>query len=153
MEDGTLMSLGYTRVSCNVEVGSTHACELRDLLDRLADKWSLLVVELLGQSTYRFSDLRRQIDGISQRMLTLTLRQLERDGLVHRTVYPVVPPRVEYRLTPLGETLLEAIQPLVAWARAHRDEIADARTRYDRDLPPAGGDHGTRFGGVARSNA
>ena len=131
MEDGTLMSLGYPRVPCNLEVASTQACELRDLLDRLADKWSLLVVELLGHSTHRFSDLRRQIDGISQRMLTLTLRQLERDGLVHRTVYPVIPPRVEYRLTPLGETLLEGIQPLVTWARAHRSEIAAARSRYD----------------------
>jgi DNA-binding HxlR family transcriptional regulator len=118
-------------VICRVDVEQTHACELRDLLDRLADKWSLLVVELLGSSTRRFSDLRREIDGISQRMLTLTLRQLERDGLVSRTVYPVVPPRVEYALTPLGTTLLETIQPLVAWARAHRAEVASARSTYD----------------------
>jgi DNA-binding HxlR family transcriptional regulator len=114
-----------------VDVEQTQACELRDLLDRLADKWSLLVVELLGGSTRRFSDLRREIDGISQRMLTLTLRQLERDGLVCRTVYPVVPPRVEYALTPMGATLLETIQPLVAWARAHRNDVAAARSAYD----------------------
>ena len=118
-------------VICRVDVEQTQACDLRDLLDRLADKWSLLVVELLGDSTRRFSDLRREIDGISQRMLTLTLRQLERDGLVSRTVYPVVPPRVEYALTPLGTTLLETIQPLVAWARAHRGEVSAARSAYD----------------------
>ena len=109
----------------------TQTCEIRDLLDRLADKWSLLVVELLGQGTQRFGQLRRDIDGISQRMLTLTLRRLERDGLVRRTVHAVVPPRVDYDLTPLGATLLEAIEPLVAWTRAHRDEIAEARSGYD----------------------
>jgi DNA-binding HxlR family transcriptional regulator len=89
------------------------------------------VVELLGRDTRRFSELRRQIDGISQRMLTLTLRHLERDGLVTRTVYPVVPPRVEYQLTPLGTGLLEAIGPLVAWTRAHRAGIAAAQATYD----------------------
>jgi DNA-binding HxlR family transcriptional regulator len=89
------------------------------------------VVELLGHGRLRFTELRRQIDGISQRMLTVTLRQLERDGMVARTVYPVIPPRVEYELTPLGVTLLETIQPLVAWTRAHRDEIAAARLAYD----------------------
>jgi DNA-binding HxlR family transcriptional regulator len=123
MEDGTLTSLGHT--------ADTKACELRDLLDRLADKWSLLVVELLGEGTHRFTELRREIDGISQRMLTLTLRHLERDGLVHRTVFPVVPPRVDYGLTPLGTSLLQAIAPLVEWTRAHRDEIASARSTYD----------------------
>jgi DNA-binding HxlR family transcriptional regulator len=112
-------------------VHETKACEVRDLLDRIADKWSLLVIELLDRNTLRFSELRRQIDGISQRMLTLTLRQLERDGLVRRTVYPVVPPKVEYELTELGVTLLGTIQPLVAWARRHRDEIAGARAAYD----------------------
>jgi DNA-binding HxlR family transcriptional regulator len=113
------------------DIGATMSCEIRHLLDRLADKWSLLVVELLGRGTHRFSELRRQIDGISQRMLTLTLRHLERDGLVSRTVYPVVPPRVEYQLTPLGAGLLEAIGPLVAWTRAHREDIAAAHTAYD----------------------
>jgi DNA-binding HxlR family transcriptional regulator len=130
MKDGTSMSPGHTR--------DTASCELRDLLDRLADKWSLLVVELLGRGTRRFSALRREIDGISQRMLTLTLRQLERDGLVRRTVYPVAPPRVDYALTPLGASLLDAVEPLVAWTRAHRDQIASARDIYDsRILAPA----------------
>jgi DNA-binding HxlR family transcriptional regulator len=134
MEDGTLKSLSHTgdTVTCSVPLEETSACEVRDLLDRLADKWSLLVVELLGDRTRRFTELRREIDGISQRMLTLTVRQLERDGLVRRTVYPVVPPRVEYDLTPLGISLLEMIQPLVAWTRAHRAEIAAARTAYDQ---------------------
>jgi DNA-binding HxlR family transcriptional regulator len=130
MEDGTVMSLG-TSADTGSHVGQTQACELRDLLDRLADKWSLLVVELLGGGTRRFTELRREIDGISQRMLTLTLRHLERDGLVGRTVHPVVPPRVDYELTPLGATLLETIQPLVSWTRAHRGAIAAARSEYD----------------------
>ena len=112
-------------------VEQTVTCEIRDLLDRLADKWSLLVVELLGEGTHRFTELRHQIDGISQRMLTLTLRRLERDGLVRRTVHPVVPPRVDYELTALGETLLDAIRPLVAWARERRDEIARSRAEFD----------------------
>src|SRR4051794_34368625 len=100
MEEGTSTALRH--------IEGTKTCEIRDLLDRLADKWSLLVVELLGGGTRRFSELRREIDGISQRMLTLTLRQLERDGLVRRTVFPVVPPRVDYELTPLGASLLDA---------------------------------------------
>lgn len=142
MEEGTLLSVGDTgdtrgagasaeTSACAPDIAATMSCEIRDLLDRLADKWSLLVVELLGNDTRRFSDLRRQIDGISQRMLTLTLRHLERDGLLTRTVYPVVPPRVEYRLTPLGSGLLEAVSPLVGWTRAHRDHIAAAQAAYD----------------------
>lgn len=129
MKDGTSLSPGHTGDTAT----RTTACEIRDLLDRLADKWSLLVVELLGRGTLRFGELRREIDQISQRMLTLTLRNLERDGLVERTVYPVVPPRVDYRLTPLGVGLLAAVRPLVAWTRAHRDEIAASRGAYDGD--------------------
>ena len=110
----------------------TATCELRDLLDRLGDKWSLLVVELLGHGVLRFSELKRQIDGISQRMLTLTLRHLERDGLITRTVHPVVPPRVDYELTALGRSLLEAVEPLVSWTREHRPTIALARADFDR---------------------
>jgi DNA-binding HxlR family transcriptional regulator len=132
MEDGTLMSATHTDVpgpgSC---VRDTTSCEIRDLLDRLADKWSLLVIELLGTGSRRFTELHREIDEISQRMLTLTLRHLERDGLVTRTVHPVVPPRVDYALTGLGQSLLVAIEGLVSWTRAHRQEIATARTGYD----------------------
>jgi DNA-binding HxlR family transcriptional regulator len=137
MEDGTSRSPGHTEGTglCSTRVELTHTCEIRELLDRLGDKWSLLVVELLGDGTKRFSELRREIDGISQRMLTLTLRRLERDGLVRRTVYAVVPPQVDYDLTPLGTTLLDAVTPLVAWAREHRDAIAGARADYDGKVP------------------
>jgi len=106
-------------------------CEVRQILDRIADKWSLLVIALLDERTLRFNELRREIDGISQRMLTVTLRQLERDGLVRRTVFPVVPPRVDYALTPLGKTLHETIQAFVVWTEEHQNEIASARERYD----------------------
>lgn len=123
--------------------GTDAGCEVRQILDRVADKWSLLVIVLLADRTRRFTELRREIDGISQRMLTLTLRQLERDGLVRRTVHPVVPPRVDYELTPLGCTLLKTIQSLVAWTAEHLDEIHKARAAYDArlaeaDTPPTG---------------
>ena len=124
MEDRTSKSLRHT--------GDTDpACEVRTILDRIADKWSLLLIVVLADGVRRFSELRREIDGISQRMLTLTLRQLEREGLVTRTVFPVVPPRVDYELTPLGSTLLDTFQTLVAWAREHGHEIAEARVAYD----------------------
>jgi len=130
MKDGTSKSPRNT-TDTNTDTETDPACELRNILDRIADKWSLLVICLLADGTRRFSELRREIDGISQRMLTLTLRQLEREGLVTRTVFPVVPPRVDYELTPLGSTLLDTIQSLVAWAGEHGHEIAAARAAYD----------------------
>ena len=126
MKDGTSKSPRHTS-----DTEPDPTCELRNILDRIADKWSLLVIFVLADGTRRFSELRREIDGISQRMLTLTLRQLEREGLVTRTVFPVVPPRVDYQLTPLGSTLLDTIQSLVAWAGEHGHEIAAARAAYD----------------------
>jgi DNA-binding HxlR family transcriptional regulator len=131
MEDGTLKSAGYPAGTECIEWDTRNDCEVRQILDRVADKWSLLAITLLEQRTLRFSELLRQIDGISQRMLTVTLRQLERDGLVDRTVYPVVPPRVEYALTELGATLYATIQSLVAWTEEHQREIAAARSAYD----------------------
>jgi DNA-binding HxlR family transcriptional regulator len=106
-------------------------CEVRQILDRIADKWSLLVIALLDKRTLRFTQLRKSIKGVSQRMLTTTLRHLERDGIIQRTVYPVVPPRVDYALTPLGVTLHETIQSLVAWTERYQNDIAAARARYD----------------------
>nr|WP_152362838.1 helix-turn-helix domain-containing protein [Microlunatus speluncae] len=106
-------------------------CDVRQILDRIADKWSLLVIALLDGRTLRFTELKRTIDGVSQRMLTVTLRQLERDGLVKRTVHPVVPPRVDYELTPLGMSLHDTIQALVTWTETHQSEVAAARTSYD----------------------
>lgn len=108
-----------------------HDCPIREVLDRIGDKWSVLVVVLLGAGTHRFGELHRAIDGISQRMLTVTLRGLERDGLVSRTVHPSVPPRVEYALTELGHTLLGPLSAVADWATDHRDDIRAARARYD----------------------
>ena len=135
MEEGTFEEPG-SRCDTDFEGDpfqwdSREDCEVRQILDRVADKWSLLVIALLEQRTLRFTELRRTIDGISQRMLTVTLRQLERDGLVERTVYPVVPPRVEYALTPLGATLHDTIKSLVDWTERNQNEIAAARARYD----------------------
>ncbi|GGU99502.1 transcriptional regulator [Actinomadura cremea] len=136
MEEGTPESLGY----CGDTYGADDVlqwytrndCEVRQILDRIADKWSLLVIALLNQRcSLRFTELRNRIDGISQRMLTRTLRHLERDGLVRRTVHPTVPPRVDYELTPMGETLHATIRALVTWTEEHQNAIAAARTAYD----------------------
>jgi len=123
------MSAGHTRVPFDPAV--QQGCPVREVLDRVGDKWSVLVVALLGERVHRFNELHRAIDGISQRMLTLTLRGLERDGLVTRTIYPSVPPRVEYALTALGETLLGPISALARWAEQSRPEVQAARARYD----------------------
>jgi DNA-binding HxlR family transcriptional regulator len=140
MEEGTSAEPGHTEGTSDVVDYSSYDaeqwdarndCDVRQILDRVADKWSLLVIALLARRTLRFSELRREIDGISQRMLTLTLRNLERDGLIERTVYPVVPPRVDYELTDLGCTLLSTIDTLVRWTEEHQDEVAAARARYE----------------------
>ena len=108
-------------------------CHARDVLARVGDTWSVYVIHVLDEAkTLRFSELRREVDGISQRMLTVTLRGLERDGLVVRTVYPEIPPRVEYSLTPLGSTLRQLIRGLVGWAGDHLSEVDAARAAYDK---------------------
>ena len=104
---------------------------MSDVLNRIGDKWSIMVVGMLANGTLRFNELKRQINGISQRMLTLTLRNLERDGLVTRTIYPEIPPRVEYSLTELGETLKGSIATLWDWSAANHQAIVAARTAYD----------------------
>src|SRR5437867_6540149 len=107
-------------------------CHAREILARIGDKWSVYVIHVLGDArTLRFNELRSRVDGISQRMLTVTLRGLERDGLVTRKVYPEVPPRVEYTLTPLGATLRQLVRGLVAWSGAHLAEVDAARGAYD----------------------
>jgi DNA-binding HxlR family transcriptional regulator len=103
------------------------------LLQRIGDKWSLLVVQTLGSGSLRFNELRRAIPSVSQRMLTLTLRNLERDGLVNRTVTPTIPPRVDYELTQLGRSLQKPICGLVQWAVDHEGAIGEAQDRYDRE--------------------
>jgi DNA-binding HxlR family transcriptional regulator len=113
----------------------TESCvAVREVLNRVGDKWSVLIVQLLADGPKRFSELRRSIEGISQRMLTLTLKGLERDGLVTRTVYPTVPLRVEYQLTELGRTLRKPIQSLAKWAQENRGGIQQARNQYDAKL-------------------
>jgi DNA-binding HxlR family transcriptional regulator len=104
---------------------------VREVLSRIGDKWSVLIVAMLGEGRHRFSELRRSIEGISQRMLTLTLRGLERDGLVTRTVYATVPPRVDYELTELGRTLLVPINALADWAENNRAIVHQSRERFD----------------------
>ena len=112
-------------------------CHARDVLARVGDTWSMYVIQVLDEAhTLRFSELRREVDGISQRMLTVTLRGLERDGLVKRIVYPEIPPRVEYSLTPLGSTLRQLIRGLVGWAGDHLAEVDASRAAYDKQHGP-----------------
>ena len=109
-----------------------------DVLSRIGDKWSVLVVTRLGGGPLRFNELRRAIGGISQRMLTLTLRGLERDGLITRTAYPTIPPRVDYALTPLGRDLLIPVSALGAWAISNQPKIARAREQFDEVCEASG---------------
>ncbi|EIV7917065.1 MULTISPECIES: winged helix-turn-helix transcriptional regulator [Klebsiella] len=103
----------------------------RELLSRIGDKWSILIIAHLSEGPLRFNMLRRTIGQVSQRMLTLTLRSLERDGLVLRTVFPSVPPRVEYELTPLGRTLMGPVMTLIDWSLIHQGEVEKARSEYE----------------------
>jgi DNA-binding HxlR family transcriptional regulator len=142
MQEGTLASVSHTAVTAQVPPVSDWlavmpptdlgACPVRDVLDRIGDKWSVLVITLLGERPMRFMELKRSIDVISQRMLTRTLRGLERDGLISRTVQPVVPPRVDYKLTELGHGLQGILAELTAWAFSHTGDVATARTEFDR---------------------
>lgn len=108
-------------------------CPVRQALDRLGDKWTTLIIGMLEDGPKRFSELQRGIGGISQKMLTQTLRSLERDGLVKRTLYPEVPPRVEYELTELGKTLCEPIAAIIRWTEAHIGQVIAAQIQYDTD--------------------
>jgi DNA-binding HxlR family transcriptional regulator len=134
MEEGTLDLPGNCRLTSNYDVlqwDVREGCEVRQILDRIADKWSLLVIALLDGRIMRFAELQRAIEGISKRMLTTTVRHLERDGIVERTIYASVPPKVEYKLTPLGASLHETVQALVVWTEANQVKIAEARQRYE----------------------
>ncbi|MEU4547474.1 winged helix-turn-helix transcriptional regulator [Nonomuraea dietziae] len=111
-------------------------CPSRAALDRIADKWTALIMGALGTGTMRYAELRQTVEGISEKMLTQTLRALERDGLVARTVYPTVPPKVEYRLTDLGRTLETPLAAVRDWAERYINDVNDARVRYDAEHPP-----------------
>jgi DNA-binding HxlR family transcriptional regulator len=130
-EGGTFMSQGHTDVpdACAID----DACSMREVLDQVGGKWSIQILLAAIRGPVRFTALERSIEGISRRMLTLTLRNLERDGLVIRTVYPTVPPRVEYTATAVAAELFEALCALTDWAERHRAAIAAARDAYDRE--------------------
>ena len=129
MTDQTLQE-GTVRIPRNLHVPEDCRA-VSEVLSRVGDKWTVLVVSTLGDGPKRFNELRRALGSISQRMLTLTLRGLERDGLVTRTVFPSIPPRVDYELTRLGRSLLEPVSALGTWARGNRPAIQEARRRFD----------------------
>ena len=123
--------LGNNQLTTNFD---TDCPATREVLSRVGDKWSVLTVAILGGGPQRFNTLRRSLAGISQRILTSTLRGLERDGIVIRTVFPTNPPMVEYALTALGRSLLEPVAALAVWAQGHRAEIQAAREAYDQQV-------------------
>lgn len=132
------MKPGHTEVTALVAAHQSADCRaVSSVLARVGDKWSVLVIMLLGEGPRRFNEIKRMVGGVSQRMLTLTLRGLERDGLVTRTVFPTVPPRVDYALTDLGRSLLTPVMSLGLWAREHQLDIARARERFDRPADAA----------------
>lgn len=110
---------------------SPNCTAVSDILSTIGDKWTVLVVVTLSKGPMRFNEIRRAVGGISQRMLTLTLRGLQRDGFVTRTVFPTVPPRVDYALTGLGKTLISPLETIAGWAIAHREAVVDSRANFD----------------------
>ncbi len=147
MEERTLKCPGDPEVTASASIrwaaGSEADCPARQILDRVGDRWSMYVLAHLEAGPLRFNAIRRRITNLSQRVLTVTVRSLERDGLVTRTVYPTIPPQVDYRITPLGQSLLDAVQNLVVWSASRRDEIRAQQIRYDdqgvvADPEPAG---------------
>lgn len=111
-------------------------CPTRLVLDRIGDKWTVLLLGLLESGPVRFNQLRKRIDGLSQKVLSQTLKGLERDGLIRRKAYPTVPVTVEYSITPLGETLTAIVRNLVSWAETHIEEVQTAQRRYDIGISP-----------------
>jgi DNA-binding HxlR family transcriptional regulator len=127
----------HTQVTVQIPDRESSDCRaVSAVLARVGDKWSVLIIMLLGDGTKRFNEIKRMVGGISQRMLTLTLRGLERDGLVKRTIFPTIPPRVEYELTPLGRSLWAAVGPLGSWAQGHVADIQKAQDRFDKRAKP-----------------
>ena len=131
-QDGKNLFASDSDVTAPTEGFESHRCQrITPVLNRVGDKWSMQIVMALGFGSRRFSELKREIDGISQRMLTLSLRGLERDGLISRHVTPSIPPRVDYELTDLGQSLREPVTALGDWAIAHIDCIRAAQERFD----------------------
>lgn len=135
MQEGTSISFSHPPVTATaVDKGNVFAaqCPTRQLLDRIADKWTFLLLATLANGPMRFNALRRHIEGVSQKMLSQTLRQMERDGLITRTVEPTVPVTVIYQITPLGQTLVSAMQGVIDWAETHMAQVAAAQIAYDQ---------------------
>ena len=128
------MAPKHMDVTAKTSPHATHEdCRgVSEVLARVGDKWSVLIISSLGDGPRRFNEIKRMVGGISQRMLTLTLRGLERDGLVTRTVFPTIPPRVDYELTDLGRSLWKPVEALGTWAREHLPEIEAAKARFDK---------------------
>ena len=136
-QEGTRVSLSHTELLADMPAPDAGGClATREILDRIGDKRSLYIVDMLANGQRRFNELKRSIDGISQRMLTLTLRGLERDGLITRTMFATIPPRVDYELTEMGRTLLEPVMALVNWANKNQLAIAEAHQRFDEEPEP-----------------
>jgi DNA-binding HxlR family transcriptional regulator len=132
-QGGTFLVPEHIKVTVQAGKHMSEDCRaVSSVLARVGDKWSVLVIMLLGDGPRRFNEIKRMVGGISQRMLTLTLRGLERDGLVTRTVFPTIPPRVDYELTELGRSLWTPVEALGLWARYHQTDIEAARRRFDQ---------------------
>lgn len=127
------MAPKHTDVTAPADHSSGSCLAVSSILSRIGDKWSVLVIMMLADGPRRFNEIKRMVGGISQRMLTLTLRGLERDGLVTRTIYPTIPPRVDYELTELGHSLKEPVQHLGSWAFANLPQIQTARENFDKN--------------------
>jgi DNA-binding HxlR family transcriptional regulator len=151
-QDGTSLIPGNTQVTAaHIPLRQNGDCHsVARVLSRIGDKWSVLVIMMLAEKPLRFNELRRTIGGISQRMLTLTLRGLERDGLVTRHLTPIIPPRVDYQLTALGRSLREPVIALGAWAKQHGKEIERAQSLFDRGSSEAPTSDATPCTAVAR---
>jgi DNA-binding HxlR family transcriptional regulator len=131
LQEGTFLIPEHIKVTTRVLDHTSSDCRaVSSVLARVGDKWSVLIIVLLGDGPKRFNEIKRMVGGISQRMLTLTLRGLERDGLVTRTVFPTIPPRVDYELTKLGRSLWTAVQPLGTWATEHVNDIRKAQEKF-----------------------
>jgi DNA-binding HxlR family transcriptional regulator len=131
-QDSTFLGPGYKKVTAQVHPPLEDCRKVSQVLARVGDKWSVLVVMLLRDGPRRFNDIKRTVGGISQQMLTRTLRGLERDGMVTRTMFPTIPPQVEYALTDLGHSLSKPVLALGLWAQEHLTEIDAARSQFDR---------------------
>jgi len=130
MDTNGIKNTAHSTLKKNWDVYNAH-CPTRLVLNRISDKWTVLIVGSLEPGTKRFGELRREIGGITQKMLTQTLRGLERDGLVTRTIYPSIPPKVEYTLTPLGRTLVALLDGIRNWSEANIEDVLKAQTAYD----------------------